>query len=194
MIVIIGVKHNKYNCDRIKEIFYPEDCIRFNWSYENNYIPNIDEHVYISDNDYKDLIIGNRIRNGVPISDDYKVFEDLRVDKIDEILNCRKIEEESGIYIDNIFYKTDRYSRTALAQHKLYAMNNPAYSIDWQANDIPEFVSMYEEQINNVLYAMEQHVQPIFTKSKRIIADISSIDPTSINAIEQLEAIKWSDL
>lgn len=121
-------------------------------------------------------------------------FETFRQHKIQEILTARGEAINAGITVNGIYYKTDNYSRTVLAQQKMYAQIDPSYSIDWQANDIPEFVTMNRELIDEVLSAMEQHVQPIFTKSKNLIADILNINPVSPNAREQLAIIGWDKL
>jgi hypothetical protein len=82
--------HSKYNCDEIIEVFEPDFCQRLGWTEENNYSPKEPgENAFILD-DGVDANIGWRVRNGVPISLETEILEDIKTDKWIEISEACK--------------------------------------------------------------------------------------------------------
>jgi hypothetical protein len=84
MKVIRTIPHERYNCDKVIEIFAPDFCSRAKWTEENNYVPHGEENSFVLPDD-TEVQIGWRVRGGEPVSPETEILEDIKADKWEEI-------------------------------------------------------------------------------------------------------------
>jgi hypothetical protein len=84
MQIIRTTAHEKYNCEKIIEVWGQDWCNRTKWTAEDNYHPNEGEHVYVVEDNVV-AYSGLRLRDGQPIPHDVLVLEDIKIDKLEEI-------------------------------------------------------------------------------------------------------------
>jgi hypothetical protein len=110
MQVIRTLPHEKYDSDKVIEIFSPSFFERAHWTEESNYIPYAPgEKSFVLADDVP-VGLGWRVREGVPIAPDVEVLEDVKADRVAEIVEelgvldiklLRSTEALTGALLDN---------------------------------------------------------------------------------------------
>jgi hypothetical protein len=90
MKLIRTMPHEKYNCDKVIEVFEPNFCQRVGWTEENNYAPKEPKEKAFILADDVEAEVGWRVRDGVPISPETEILEDIKTDKWIEISEAYK--------------------------------------------------------------------------------------------------------
>jgi hypothetical protein len=104
MKVIRTFPHDIYNCEKIAEIFPPAFCERVHWDEEHNY--NLQwpkEKKYILDDEVP-AEVGWRLRDGIPISFNEVILEDVKTDKLIQISADYKKYDEKAYIVTSLGY------------------------------------------------------------------------------------------
>jgi hypothetical protein len=184
MKLIRTTPHEKYNCDKIIEIFTPEFCARAHWDEENNYTPRAEgEHAYVVADDALGQV-GWRVRDGVPIPPDTPVLEDVKIDKTAEIAAARFAEETGGLVYSGMKIDTSRESQALITGAALQATMDSGYACHWKTG--AGFVELDAAAILAVAVAVRTHVQACFDKEAGLLDAV-----TAAGTIEEAGAIEW---
>jgi hypothetical protein len=200
MLVIRTKPHEKYNCDQIIEIFYPDFCEKAGWTIENNYEPVIPgEKKFILDNNIPYTgIIGDRVRDGIPINGNVEILEDIVIDKKLEMAESRWLEETSGTtFLDQYILHTDRESQGKYADAIQTYRELHIFPNKWKTKsgwiDIPNY-----ELLFNMATVVFNHVSNSYTKEYNINEQIDSIvsneNLSETEKKNQIKGLVWPSL
>lgn len=183
MKVIRTIPHDKYNCEKIIEIFTSDFCKRARWTEENNYITHGNENKYVVEDNIP-VEVNWRVRNGEFLDPNFKVLEDLKIDKLAEIAESRFKAETAGTVINGITVRTDRESQAMMTGAAFQAANDPNYTVNWKS--VNGFVTLNSQAVIGVALAVRTHVQGCFDKENLLVTQINAAQ-----TIEEIEAISW---
>ena len=184
MQVIVTIPHDIYQCEKVKEIFDARFCTAARWTEEYNYPAQLNEKVYIIDNETF-VQVGWRVRNNEFLSPDVKVLEDLKIDKLAELASARYLSEISGVIFNGIKIRTDRESQALITGAVVQAINDSTYTCKWKT--VNGFIDLDVNMIKAVGVAVREHVQSQFNKEAELILQVEAT-----TTIEELEAIQWN--
>jgi len=185
MRVIRTIKHAKYTCEQIAEVFQPDFCARVGWTPTNNYIPGDDEHAYVLD-DATHCDVGWRVRDGVPITPEVDVLEDVKVDKLEEITEDRKQTEHGGVKFAGLHVATDAESLSLLTGAMTTYQAVGLFPTIWKCLDGWLDIETPEEFMTLAM-AVSGHVNECFLKERQF-----NLLVNACNTVEEVRSISWT--
>jgi hypothetical protein len=184
MKIIRTVPHEKYDCDKVAEIFSPSFCTRAKWTEENNYIPHGDEEAFVLADD-AEVEIGWRVRGGELVPPSVEILADLKVDRRAEFAAIRYDEEVGGITYNGVRMHTDRESQSKYTAAIVALTATQQYPPVWKGIDGWLAISSAED-LMGLATAVNAHVAALYVKEAALDAQVEAAE-----TVEAVKGITW---
>ncbi len=111
--------------------------------------------------------------------------EEMKALKLEELAGCRWEQETGGLTLPNgAEIKTDRESQALLTGASLYALQNPAATVEWKGAN--GWVTLTAAQIQEIAMLVRNHVQEAFSREKELAAKVEACE-----TVEEVDAVTW---
>lgn len=188
MQVIRCIKHPRYHCHQIAEVWNPEWCEKVGWTFDDHYRPSESELAFAFDDDVECAVGWCIHENGVPMPPDVKVLEHVQDDKWDEIGRSYDDFVETGTTMTSAGYPLQiGDSHVAKFDGAIRFAQGVGYPTIYitDANDVTHYEVPVEEA-EKLLYEVMGAAMMAHQKKQALRAQV-----LAATTIEEVEAIHW---
>jgi len=111
-------------------------------------------------------------------------IEAMKADKLAKIQAGKNAARDAGIIVNGTLFDTDSNARIAYLELSFKLSQDPAYSVQWKANDIGDWVEMNATLFNDLYVAFGTHLESVFTWQ-----EVQSQAVTAASTPEEIAAI-----